>query len=231
MKLKDLYTRTIETTGLDVITMPSLLTAVSNCFADLSSRGYRTFKEVHLEQLINKIVNKNMITFSSPANLRKVLYIRAFFNNFAVKAERCQLSNPSICSVFDGDKTFRTPLRYGDVIFYIKDKEITIEWDPELGDLVNITMGYNEGLKAPKFNPDLTEEENLETIDINIREEYEDALVFYSAYFYYSRYIKDPERIQHFQSNYKYFVEDISHELAYEDDFNGEDAVIKVEEM
>ena len=42
----------------------------------------------------------------------------------------------------------------------------------------------------------------------------EDALVFYAAYFYYSRFIKDVEKIQLYLNNYKYYVEDITHELA-----------------
>ena len=72
--------------------------------------------------------------------------------------------------------------------------------------------------------------DQLRTIEFNIREEFEDAVVLYAAYFYYSRYIKDTDKIQLYLSNYKYYVEDLTHELAYEDDFNEEDAIIKCEE-
>jgi len=40
-------------------------------------------------------------------------------------------------------------------------------------------------------------------------------------------YIKDTDKISLYLNNYKYYVEDISHELAYEDDYFEEDAVIK----
>ena len=41
--------------------------------------------------------------------------------------------------------------------------------------------------------------------------------------------MKDTEKIQFYLSNYKYYVEDITHELAYEDEFFEEDAVIREE--
>ena len=77
MKLIDLYTRVVETTGLDIVTLDSLNTAVANCMADLTSRGYRTFAEKHLED-ITYSQSENLIEFSQPTDVRKNLYIRLF---------------------------------------------------------------------------------------------------------------------------------------------------------
>jgi hypothetical protein len=90
--------------------------------------------------------------------------------------------------------------------------------------------GYYQRLIAPKVDSTIEDIDQLEQITFDIREEFEDAIVFYAAYFYYSRYIKDADKIQFYLSQYKYYVEDLTHELAYEDDFNEEDAVIKCEE-
>ena len=228
MKLMDLYTRVVETTGLDVITLDSLNTAVANCMADLTSRGYRTFAEKHLEDL-NYKQNKNLITFQQPSDVRKNLYIRLFLNNEAVVATRYSLSNKRVACKYE-EGAFRSLLTKGQAIYYVKGDTIVIEWDPRLGDIQDICYGYYQRLVAPKVDSTIEDIEQLETIEFDIREEFEDALVLYTAYFYYSRYIKDADKIQFYLSNYKYYVEDLTHELAYEDDFNEEDAVIKCEE-
>ena len=228
MKLMDLYTRVVETTGLDVITLDSLNTAVANCMADLTSRGYRTFAEKHLEDLSYK-QNKNLITFQQPSDVRKNLYIRLFLNNEAIIATRYSLSNKRVACKYE-EGAFRSLLTQGQAIYYVKGDTIVIEWDPRLGDIQDICYGYYQRLIAPKVDSTIEDVEQLETIEFDIREEFEDALVLYTAYFYYSRYIKDADKIQFYLSNYKYYVEDLTHELAYEDDFNEEDAVIKCEE-
>ena len=228
MKLMDLYTRVVETTGLDVITLDSLNTAVANCMADLTSRGYRTFAEKHLEDLSYK-QNKNLITFQQPSDVRKNLYIRLFLNNEAIVATRYSLSNKRVACKYE-EGAFRSLLVQGQAIYYVKGDTIVIEWDPRLGDVQDICYGYYQRLIAPKVDSTIEDIDQLETIEFDIREEFEDALVLYAAYFYYSRYIKDADKIQFYLSNYKYYVEDLTHELAYEDDFNEEDAVIKCEE-
>lgn len=228
MKLMDLYTRVVETTGLDVITLDSLNTAVANCMADLTSRGYRTFIEKHLKDL-SYTQNKNLIKFQLPTDVRKNLYIRVFFNNEAVVATRYSLSNKRVACKFE-EGAFRSLLNHGQAIYYTKGDSLFIEWDPSLGQLQDICYGYYQRLVAPKVDATIEDIEQLEKIEFNIREEFEDAIVLYAAYFYYSRYIKDADKIQFYLSQYKYYVEDLTHELAYEDDFNEEDAVIKCEE-
>lgn len=230
MKLMDLYTRVIETTGLDIITLDSLNTAVANCMADLTSRGYRTFCEKHLDDFGNKVTqNQNLIKLPLPEDVRKNLYIRLFFNNEAVVATRYSLSNKRVACKYE-EGAFRSLIPAKQAIYYIKGDSIIIEWDPYLGDVQDICYGYYQRLIAPKVDSTIEDIEQLEKIEFDIRAEFEDALVLYTAYFYYSRYIKDAEKIQFYLSQYKYYVEDITHELAYEDDFNEEDAVITCEE-
>lgn len=228
MRLMDLYTRVVETTGLDVITLDSLNTAVANCMADLTSRGYRTFCEKHLED-VSYTQNKNLIKFQQPSDVRKNIYIRLFLNNEAIVATRYSLSNKRVACKYE-EGAFRSLLLPGQAIFYVKGDSIIIEWDPHLGNVQDICYGYYQRLIAPKVDSTIEDIEQLEKIEFNIREEFEDAIVLYAAYFYYSRYIKDADKIQFYLSQYKYYVEDLTHELAYEDDFNEEDAVIKCEE-
>lgn len=229
MKLIDFYERVIETTGLDVMTLPSIKAAIKNCMADLTSRGYRIFCEKQLKDFTNPYVDKTMIEVDLPKNVRKILYCKVFFNNNAVGATRYSLSNKRVSCMFINGR-FRSHLQSNEAIFFVKGDKLIIEWHPAFGDVTDISFGYYEKLSAPEFDDDVSDVEKLKEVEINIREEFEDALVFYAAYFYYSRYVKDTDKIQLYLSNYKYYVEDITHELAYEDEFFEEDTVIKTED-
>ena len=229
MRLVDFYERVVETTGLDVMTLPSIKAAIKNCMADLTSRGYRTFCEKQLKDFSNPYVDKTMIEVDMPKNVRKILYCKVFFNNNAVGATRYSLSNKRVSCMFINGR-FRSHLQTNEAIFFVKGDKLIIEWHPAFGDVTDISFGYYEKLTAPEFNADVSDIQQLKDIVIDIREEFEDALVFYAAYFYYSRYVKDTDKIQLYLSNYKYYVEDITHELAYEDEFFEEDTVIKTED-
>lgn len=229
MKLIDFYERVIETTGLDVMTLPSIKAAIKNCMADLTSRGYRIFCEKQLKDFTNPYVDKTMIEVDLPKNVRKILYCKVFFNNNAVGATRYSLSNKRVSCMFINGR-FRSHLQSNEAIFFVKGDKLIIEWHPAFGDVTDISFGYYEKLTAPEFNADVSDVQQLKDVTIDIREEFEDALVFYAAYFYYSRYVKDTDKIQLYLSNYKYYVEDITHELAYEDEFFEEDTVIKTED-
>ena len=228
MKLLDLYSRVVETTGLDVLTVNSLKAAVANCMADLTSRGYRTFTEVNKDS-VTYSESVGMLHFLAPKDIRKILYCRLYFPKGAVLAKRYSLSNKRVqCHYNNGE--FRSEVEPNEAIFYVKGDEIYIEWGNSLGAPENFALGYYQRLVAPKIDAsDDDDFEALKNVEINIREEFEDALVLYTAYFYYSRYMKDTEKIQFYLSNYKYYVEDITHELAYEDEFFEEDAVIREE--
>ena len=229
MKLIDFYERVIETTGLDVMTLPSIKAAIKNCMADLTSRGYRIFCEKQLKDFNNAYIDRTMIEVDLPKNVRKILYCKVFFNNNAVGATRYSLSNKRVSCMYIEGK-FRSHLQSNEAIFFVKGDKLIIEWHPAFGDVTDISFGYYEKLQAPDFNADVSDVQQLKEVEIDIREEFEDALVFYAAYFYYSRYVKDTDKIQLYLSNYKYYVEDITHELAYEDEFFEEDTVIKTED-
>lgn len=229
MKLIDFYERVIETTGLDVMTLPSIKAAIKNCMADLTSRGYRIFCEKQLKDFTNPYIDKTMIEVDLPKNVRKILYCKVFFNNNAVGATRYSLSNKRVSCMYINGR-FRSHLQSNEAIFFVKGDKLIIEWHPAFGDVTDISFGYYEKLTAPEFNADVSDVQQLKDVTIDIREEFEDALVFYAAYFYYSRYVKDTDKIQLYLSNYKYYVEDITHELAYEDEFFEEDTVIKTED-
>lgn len=229
MKLIDFYERVIETTGLDVMTLPSIKAAIKNCMADLTSRGYRIFCEKQLKDFSNPYIDRTMIEVDMPKNVRKILYCKVFFNNNAVGATRYSLSNKRVSCMYINGR-FRSHLQSNEAIFFVKGDKLIIEWHPAFGDVTDISFGYYEKLQAPEFNADVSDVQQLKEVEIDIREEFEDALVFYAAYFYYSRYVKDTDKIQLYLSNYKYYVEDITHELAYEDEFFEEDTVIKTED-
>ena len=229
MRLIDFYERVIETTGLDVMTLPSIKAAIKNCMADLTSRGYRIFTEKQLKDFTNPYIDNTMIEVDLPKNVRKILYCKVFFNNNAVSAKRYSLSNKRVSCMYINNK-FRSHLQTNEAIFFVKGDKLIIEWHPAFGDVTDISFGYYQKLEAPEFDADVSDIKNLIDVEINIREEFEDALVFYAAYFYYSRYVKDTDKIQLYLSNYKYYVEDITHELAYEDEYFEEDAVIKTDD-
>ena len=253
MKLIDLYNRVIETTGLDVMTIESVQAAVANCMADLTSRGYKCFKEIELKDLLKEdklLIDKaktmkeepdiNLINvlyqddvslkFRMPKDLRKTLYCKLYFPTKSCKATRYSVSNPRIdCKVIDGQ--FRTEIDpKSAAIFYSKNDIVIIEWRKELQHLINFQYGYYQKLTAPRIATQYKNLQELADIEIDIRPEFEDALVLYAVYFYYSRYLKDTDKITLYQNQYKYYIEDIIHELSYEDDFFEEDAVITTDE-
>ena len=150
MTLMDLYTRVVETTGLDVITIDSLNTAVANCMADLTSRGYKTFAEQHLAEF-NYTQNKNLIVLPQPTDVRKNLYIRLFFNNEAVVATRYSLTNKRVACMYE-EGAFRSLLLPKQAIYYVKGDKICIEWDPHLGTVQDICYAYYKRSLFTKSN-------------------------------------------------------------------------------
>lgn len=233
MKLRELHDRVVETTGLDVLTLGSLQAAVSNCMADLTSRGYRTYKELTFNELEDADIiaeEVGYLEFTIPSNeIRKVLFVKIFLQNQGVVAFRLSLSNPSVQKNWSNGR-FRTFLHGHQAVYYIKGNKLIIEYEPNLGSVTDFKFGYYARLVAPVLTANATDETNLDNVVINIREEFEDALVFYAAYFYYARFVKDPEKIQMYLNQYKYYIEDITHELAYEDEYFEEDSVVHHED-
>jgi len=233
MKLRNLYERVIETTGLDVVTLGSLQSAVANCMADLTSRGYRTFKEISLSNIPTTDIIANELGYFEAkipySDIRKILYAKLFFPSRGVVAFRYSLSNPNVQKIWSNGR-FRTILGPHEAIFYIKDDRLIVEYNLELGLAQNLRFAYYARLVAPIILATTTDETNLDETIIDIRKEFEDALVFYACYFYYARFVKDTEKISMYLNQYKYYVEDITHELAYEDEYLEEDSVVHHED-
>lgn len=237
MTLYDLYLRVVGTTGLDAIDLNSLRACISNCMADLTSRGYKLFKELHLKDFVdletytNKIEQDgNWMCLPLPTDIRKINYLRLYLNSDATVATRVALTDKRIqCRYKNG--RFRSKLDDWEAIFYILNDKLYIEWNTTLGETVyELSFGYYQKLYAPELPTDPNDADKMKEIKLDIRPEFEDALVLYATYFYTARVLKDSDKVNLTLSNYKYYVEDIVHELSYEDEFNEEDAVIKIED-
>lgn len=220
MTIEELATRVRETTGLDVLTVESLTTAISNCYADLTSRGYKLFKEAIYESFEQ---SNGMAVIPVPSNLRRSLYFRVQFDKGIAVATRLNIGNPRILNTVINNE-FRTRLAPGEVVYYIKGSNIVIEWDTNrFQSIIKIMFGFYEKLSVP--TDALNSESDLSKVVLDIRPEFADAVVLYCTYFFYQRTLKEDNRIATALNNYKYLVEDIVHEISYEDSYNECDSI------
>lgn len=253
MTLKDLYLRIKDTTGLEVLTVSDMYTIYKNCAADLTSRGYREFEE--LEVLAEKVkdtditftnIHNKKFIFDSPVNLRKVLYLKLDDGTGLYKGNRIPITNPFIDTVYtDGEYFFDFNSTTNNFIYYSKNNKLVFE-SKSNNPPVKLVLGYYK--KIPKdiipanytyindegqevTSTDVYDPRVLETITLPIREDLEDCFVFYGIYYVYNKRLKEDAMIQRHLNNYKYQVEDILHELNYEDNFNEEESVIIVEDI
>ena len=286
---KRLYHRIRESTGLDVLTENVLQTIIENCFADVTSRGYREFNEEiwlappkkkqepytqedydYLEEKLNSeepnftqedldrydFNNDNQITIEDlnelsnwvdvktyvdldkglfkitiPDDYRKTLHLKVVVNNKVYLGERLALTDERVNSIVveDWPKVVRSNFAYldKDTIFYTKGNEMFIENRFRHKKPMEIRLGYDKRLIAPK-QPNL---KDYDTTIINVRREFEDALVLFGIFFLLQRYSKDTDRVQMALNNYKYYVEDLTYTLAYEDNYHDEDGTICLERV
>lgn len=228
MTLLDLLIRIRETTSLNIITPQSLGTCVANCFADLTSRGYRFFKEKEinltnpeeLKQTNTSFILDKQIQTEVPKDLRKLLYVKVIFENNVLTAKRVSPSSPEINNRVKNGIVYTEPVE--GAIVYRKENILVIE--TSYSKPLKIVLGYNAKLTAPDIPDD---EESLPEIEIDMRPEFEDALVFYGCYFYFMRGIENQETTQAYLNQYKYYVEDILHELGHEDSYYEGETIIK----
>jgi len=230
MKLSELYTRVTETTGLEVLTAEAINAAIANCFADLTSRGYREFEELSFEDSDITVINQNFIAIKLPDSIRKINYCRIYFETDAAIASRIPIGNKLLESIVKEGIFVSNLWALGKrAIYYTKGSNLLIEW---LGDRTpsKIVLGIYKRLVTPTLiASELAATGDLSAVNINIRKEFEDALVLYACYFFYARELKDTERMQFHLNQYKYYVEDILHELSEEDNFDDEDDQVVVE--
>ena len=286
---KRLYHRIRESTGLDVLTENVLQTIIENCFADVTSRGYREFGEeifymppkkfqepytqedydyvesklaeetptftkeeirrydfnndravtqedldvletfVGVQTYVD--LDKGLFKIKIPDDYRKTLHLKVVVNNKVYRGERLALTDERVNSIVveEYPKVVRSNFAYldKDTIFYTKGNEMFIENRYRHKRPMQIRLGYDKRLIAPK-QPAL---KDYETTVINVRREFEDALVLYGIFFLLQRYSKDTDRVQLALNNYKYYVEDLTYTLAYEDNYHDEDGTICLERV
>jgi len=229
MLLKNLKTRIEETLGLDVITMPSLLTCVNNCIASIHAKDYREFAEVEYN-----ITDSLPFSIAEPANSNEVLYLKVRTTDGIFKADRVALTDPRLMSA-NVDGVYRTEINLHAVIFYVKLGMIYIDSVIDL-EIDKVFIGYYK--KIPALSMELTqaslEGDSTTTpvipqAEIEVREELESAFVFYGLTFFASRYKFRPEVVDAYNKEYKYFVEDMLVQLDVDDRYL-EETTIDVED-
>lgn len=314
MTYKKLYHRIRESTGLDVLTENVLQTIIENCFADVTSRGYREFNELRYlskrfitdtiydkyfekdripaqyskEAIADKLdndmliydwimLNENYLTeladkdpkahwickkkgwleesyipntelpktsdasfeylkeglyrIKLPQDYRKTLHVKILVNNKIYLAHRVALTDERVNSITVGEVRNRIRSNFAyldkDAIFYIKGDYMYIETRFRDKFVPEIRLGYDKRLIAP-------EQPNLKDYDkttIEVRREFEDAIVLFGIFFLLQRYSKDTDRVQLALNNYKYYVEDLTYTLSYEDNYTDEDGIICLERV
>lgn len=234
MTYKKLYHRIRESTGLDVLTENVIQTIIENCFADITSRGYREFGEESYFEEGEKTFEKlgqGLYCIDIPEDYRKTLHLKVAVNNKVYLGYRLALTDERVNSIMVGNdkKEIRSNFAYidKDVIFYTKDNKMYIESRFREKEVECIMLGYDKRLIAPK-QPSL---KNYDEVTINCRREFEDAIVLFGVYFLLQRYSKDTDRVQMALNNYKYYVEDLTYTLAYEDNYTDEDGIICLERV
>lgn len=259
MTMKDLYLRVKDTTGLQVLTVSDMYTMYKNCAADLTSRGYREFKKLVIEEDPGEDSRVDGVTyftltggtkavFPTPANLRKLLYLKVDMGNGIFKSTRIPITHSCIDTIYrDGEYYFDfSEDNIKRIIHYTNDADLVCEVHEQADEPHKIILGYygkidteiiptsytytnddnEEVTSTDVYDPDV-----LETITLPIREELQELFVFYGIYYSYNKRLKEEVMIDRHYKNYKYQVEDLLHELNYEDDFNEEDSVIILEEI
>lgn len=287
---KRLYHRIRESTGLDVLTENVLQTIIENCFADITSRGYREFnEEVYVETPIkdqepyteedyefvsNKLLEatpefteeeitrydfngdgtvdqtdldelkkwvgvKTFINLGSglykikiPDDYRNTLHVKVVSDNKVYLGYRVALTDERVNSIVVADenpKVVRSNFAYldKDSIYYTKESDMYIENRFRQRPVSEIRLGYDKRLIAPA-QPLL---KDYDKTVIPVRREFEDAIVLYGIHFLLQRYSKDTDRLQMALNNYKYYIEDLTFTLAYEDNYHDEDGVTCLERV
>jgi hypothetical protein len=221
-----LYRRIRESTGLDVLTAGTMQAIVENSMADLASRGYRDFTEVSIDP---ENLGDGLYCFDLPEDTRRILYLKVAINGTMHKGLRLSVTDDRINNVVTSDKNLRTAftnIEQG-LIFYTNNDKVYFELRNRSAEPVAVRFGYDRKITVPS-EPDVKDYED--TI-INVRREYEDAIVLYGIYQIYNRYGKEFEKIQMALNNYKYYVEDITATVAHEDDYDREQGTKILEHM
>lgn len=229
MYLVDLKTRIQETLGLDVISLPGLVTLVNNCIASMESKDYREFVE---EETVLE-PTPLPIEHDQPEALKKLLYVKVQTESGIFKCLRKTLTDPTIQErKLNG--VYRTSAS-SPWMFYVKNNKIYIDAGDDCDETIEkIIVGYYKTI--PKLSFDITLDQLNGTngqskIEIDIRPSIESGFVFYGLAFYANRFKFRPEVVDMYNKDYKYFVEDMLVQLDSEDRYFEEDDIETVIEL
>lgn len=244
---KRLYHRIRESTGLDVLTPGTMQAIIENCMADLTGRGYRDFTELtfipfreqgeteteeeYLEakKFMYTSHGSGLYSFEIPEDLRRILYLKVAAGSRMLQGLRLSITEDRVNNIVVDEGQIRTAFTNieQELIFYTNRGRVYFEMRDRPVKLTDVRFGYDKKIIVP-VEPEL---KDYDTTVIDIRKEYEDALVLYGIYHVYNRYGKEIDRIQMSLNNYKYFVEDITATLAHEDDYDREQGTKILEHM
>ena len=231
MRLIDLKTNVEETLGLEVVSIKSLIVCVNNCIAILQSKDYRDFVEYEVEIETDKFP----ITISLPDNIKEILYVKLASDNEVLSAKRMPVNSDLIQSRVYKDE-YRMDTSFNNLIYYGLKGNLTIDspLDRSRRYYKKVLIGYYKQL--PKVPLNLDEDSffgttETEPYNVEIREEFEDALTFYGLKFYSERFKFRPEIAEQYNETFRFFVEDISNQLDKEDRFYRESKVKDVRKL
>ena len=219
MLLSNLKINVEETLGLDVISFKSLLVCVNNCISILHTKEYRSF--VESEFIIAD--STFPVSIDTPANLMQILYVKIKTRDDIFRIERVSLSQPGLQSRKVGE-VFRIEGSNGTTIFYEKLGKIYVDTMNDSMIVESVIIGYYKTI--PKLSLTLSEDglfgapdatPPVLPIEIDVREDFEEAFTWYGLQFYANRFKFQPEQTKEFNNNFKYFVEDMSNQLDKED--------------
>jgi hypothetical protein len=230
MTLNELKERVVETLGEDIIDIDTLLSGVANCYADMTSRGYRLFQEKEFTKEDMTFFGNDMVEIDAPNDIRKTLYLKLIFEKGALTANRMNLADAYIRSHYQNGCLKTNLYNIGMAsIFYIRKDKIIAEFTESLGKLLKIELGYYKKLKKPDISG-YNEGDDIGQIELDIREEFSDAVVLFLAWYIAARSQEDTARLSMFLNQYKYYMEDLLFELQHEDGYEISSSIVVHEE-
>lgn len=206
MNLEELRIRVEETLGQNVIGVKSLLTMVNNCRASIHSKQYREFEE----QSYTPTYSEYPATIDLPVDtagqqiIRKILYVKVKIRGVWSLAQRISLSRAGL------------KIEGAGVYFYTKGGKLYLD-TKDVGNVIEeVVLGYYK--KIPKV-PMTISQSDLENTELEIREDLEDAFVFYGLAFFANRFKAKVEVWTEYNNTFKYYMEDMLNQLDEEDEY------------
>jgi hypothetical protein len=216
MDLLTLKRRIQETLGQDVVSTLSLVTMVNNCTAVLQTKDYRQYEQLEITPNNDKWPYEfTLPTHPNGASMIKRVLSVHLKND--VVFQRCQrISLADITKQVNNRGDFRV-VNYNIPTYYIEGNTLYLDINADAVDNVeSITIGFYKTFQ--KLPMTIQDSELGETI-IPIREEFEDAFVFYGLMFYSQRYKARPEMIKEYSDMFRFFLEDMAYQLDLEDQY------------